>query len=683
MERDTELGQLQAWWSRAARGRGSVALLGGEAGAGKSRLAGELKAQVESANARTLIGGTTFAEPTPYQSIVEALHSALPLIAALELEPSWMATLTTLVPDLQAHRPPGARPLPLLPPLDSDRERGRLFEAIGRCLTELARLRPLLIILEDLHWAGSATMNLIESLARLIVGQSILILITYREEEAPRTHPLRDLRRRLQREQLVSHLTLNRLSPQAVTDLVTQVPGASTALAEQLFNESEGNPFFLTELIRDWTETGAMQPDQLLAAKREAPPRGVQAIITGRLNRLSAQSQALAEIAAVIGPAFDVELVREAGGWNENQVLEALNELLDHQLIRETGGRSRSDYTFTHHLIQAAIYGETPPAVRVRRHQRVAQIIEDLYPHRLESLASVLAHHWQHAGDPATAADYFVRAARRSLAVYAADEALAYLQQALALNIGPRLRFEATALSETIHHRRGLRAEQQTDLAQMEQLARELAEEDLICETLRRQIIYHRTIGERQAEAALIAALTARAESSGDARWQAEALQAEAAELIIAGQFESARSAAERALALRESINDISGQVTCVCQLIETAARQGRFRLIPPLLEKSKALAESLSDLGLQAQTLRMACLAAHEKQETDSRAVLGKELLICIKQLATAKVKPTRMPTWPQRPLTFSKFKRRAIILQRPKGCMKLWASSSAKPGC
>ncbi len=548
-----------------------------------------------------------------------------------------MASLMTLLPDIAAHRPANAETLANPPSLDPEKERQRLFSAIGRSLTTLAHARPLLIVLEDLHWAGSATMALIESLARLITQHPILILITYREEEAPRTHPLRDLRLRLLRDQLVPHLTLSRLTVPAVTELVAQLSGLGPQagdVAGRLFAESEGNPFFLTELIRDWTESGLIQQDRghwqlgSLAQAEVAPPRGVQTIIAARFKRLTASAQGLAEIAAVIGPAFDVELVREAGGWNEHEALTALGELLDHQLIRETGGRSQSDYAFTHHLIQSAIYAALPTAVRSRRHHRVAQILEDLYPDRLEVLASALAQHWQQAGQGETAAGYYVQAARRSLALFAADEALAYLTQGLTLTNDRRLQFEAVALREIIHNRRGLRPEQRADLEQLAQLSNDLADEDLICETLRRRILYERLIGERQAEAALIAKLAARAELSGSLYWQAEALQAEAAELITYGQNDEARVVAERALALRETLGDGSGQGQCYCLLIEATAHQGQFAQIPALLEKSKALAESLSDLALQARTLRMACLAAHEKQENATRMVLAQELL-------------------------------------------------------
>ncbi|HLE27209.1 MAG TPA: AAA family ATPase [Anaerolineales bacterium] len=641
--REAEMEQLRAWWSRAARGRGGVVLLGGEAGVGKTRLASELKWLAETQGARTLIAGTTFAEPLPYQAVAEAFRSALPLFAALQLDPIWLAAVARLIPDLDSHLAQKSRALPALPPLDPDRERQRLFEALARCLEGLAHPRPVLLILEDLHWAGLATMALIEFLARRVSHQSVLILITYREEEAPRAHPLRDLRRRLQREGLVSHLTLGRLSAPAITELVAHASGLGSgaeALASRLYAESEGNPFFLGELMRDWLEAGqdtaepGGQPLHVAAAAvrgdTPAPPGGVQAVIAGRLARLTPQAQSLAEVAAVVGPAFDVELVREVSGWDESQTLDALEELLDRQLVREAGGRSRSDYTFAHHLIQAAIYAETPKASRARRHRRVAQVMEELYPDRQDELCGYLAIHFDRGGIAAPAADYYLRAARSSLAVYADDEALAHLSRTLELasDAHARLRFDALALREPIYHRRGLRQEQRADLEQLDQLAHTLADEHLICESLRRQIIFQRTLGEREAETALIAALKARAAASGDRRWQAEALQTEAVGLALLSQFDHARVVAQQALAAHQSLDDTHGQLECVCLLAEVAARQMRLDEVQSFLAQANALSESLADLSLQARALKAAYVAAHEQNKFPIGLDVARQLL-------------------------------------------------------
>jgi tetratricopeptide (TPR) repeat protein len=325
-----------------------------------------------------------------------------------------------------------------------------------------------------------------------------------------------------------------------------------------------------------------------------------------------------------------VELVREVSGWDESQTLDALGELLDRQLVRETGGRSRFDYVFAHHLIQATIYANTPGASRTRRHRRVAQVMEELYPERQDELSGHLAVHFDRGGLADSAADYYVRAARRSLAVYADDEALAHLARALELSSDAhaRLRFDALALREPIYRRRGLRREQRADLEQLDHLAHTLADDDLICESLRRQIIFRRTLGERGPESDLIAALKARAEASGDRRWQAEALQTEAAGLALLSQFDQARVVAQQALAAHQSLADTHGQLECVCLLAEMAARQASFDEVQSFLAQANALSESLADLPLQVRALKAAYVAAHEQNRFAIGVDVARQLL-------------------------------------------------------
>ncbi len=622
--REPELEQLRAAWARAARApfRGGLVLIGGEAGVGKSRLSAELARQAADEGARVLSGVTTLAEPVPYQAVAAALRSALPLLAALEIGPVWLAALAALIPELLARRPD----LPPLPPLAADREQTRLFEAVARVLAGLALPRPVLLILEDLHWAGAATMALLEFLARRAPQHALLIVADFRDEQTSRAHPLRELRRRLQREDLVSAIALGRLSLEAVSALVERVPGLSEAagdLPARLYAESEGNPLFLGERIRDLLESGQ--------AALSPAPVSIQVIIAGRLRRLSDQGQQLAALAAVAGLAFDVELVAQVAGWSEDQVLHSLGELLDHQLLRQIGGRQRSDYAFTHHLIQAAIYAGLPEDDRRRRHRRVAQIMEDLYAPRLDEIAAELALHYDRGQAPERAAQYYLRGGQRALAVSADDEALAHLTRGLQLAAAGRLRFDLLALAETIHARRGQRAEQRAALAQLDQAAQALGEAELICEVLRRQIRLEQALGERSAAAELIAALSLRAATP---RWQAEALQAAAAHALLLSQFDQARPLAEQALALWAALEAVSGQVECYALLAEAAVHQGHFDEAQAWLNRATALAGSQSNPSLVIQTLRSAAIAAMVQVDADAAQRLGLQMLALCRQI-------------------------------------------------
>ncbi|MGI8587587.1 MAG: ATP-binding protein [Chloroflexia bacterium] len=640
--RSSEVEQLRGWWGRAARGAGGVVLIGGEAGIGKTRLTAETARQAEMEGARVLFGGTTFVEPVPYQAVVEALRSALPLLAGLEIDPIWLAAAGVLVPELQARRADAGRRLPVLSPLDPDRERTRLFEAIARCLEALAQPRPVLLILEDLHWAGAATIALLESLARRAPGHSLLIIATYRQEEAHRSHPLRDLRRRLQRSDQMSYLPLGRLPAQDVETLVEQVPafGADAGeVARHLYTESEGNPFFLGELIRDLLESRKAEQGvepQLVGSSApgvNAPASGgVRAIIAARVARLSPQAKSLAEIAAVIGPAFDVELVREVSGWDEHQVLSALDELLDRQLVRETVGPGtqprRTDYAFTHHLIQATIYADVPAANCRRRHRRAAQVIEEMYPHLLDELSGELAAHFDRGDEPGPAAQYYLRAARRTIEVHADEEALRYLSRGLELATESRLRFDLLALTEELHSLRSEYEARRLDLEMIDEIAGSLQDEELICEVLRRRILFKRALGERQHEAELIDALKKRADASGEARWRAEALQSEAAYQVSLGRYDAARTALEPVSALRQELGDVPGLVECYALMSEVAAYEGRFGETQDTLKRATAMAGAEANQSLLVRTLRAASIAAITQVQIDAAHALGEQML-------------------------------------------------------
>jgi predicted ATPase len=622
--READMAHLRVAWSRAAQGHGDIVLIGGEAGIGKTRLAAELAQFVETQGARVLWGSTAFTEPMPYQAVVEALSSVLPLLAALEINPIWLSAVVPLLPALATRRGNLAKPSPL----DSERERARLFEALVQCIEGLAQPRPLLLILEDLHWAGAATIAWLEFFARRVSQHRLLVLLTYRDEEIARAHPWREVRRRLQTEHHIAHCALSRLTASDVETLVAQCeaggsPAAGRLPAPQLFAASGGNPLFLTELIRDLNEAG-----QMATAHGDAIPQEVQATIAGRVTRLSDNARFLAEIAAVIGTAFNIELVREACGWDEAQVLDAVDELLDHHLIHEVGGRGRFDYTFTHSLHQAAIYVGVPEPVRRRRHRRVARVMEELYAERLDDLASQLALHLDRAGEARRAAEYYLRVVRRAQSVHADEEALTHIAHALELDPDLRTRFNLLLLRETIHSRRGERDAQRTDLQQLEQLAPMLNDDDTACEVLRRLIFFLRALGERQEEAAAIDALKTRAFAHDAKRWQAEALQAEAAHQVLIGQYDAAQDSLERALALHRELDDANNQVQCFCLLAEVASHRGEWARVQPLLDQATALAESRGNYALLIQTWRTASGVLFARQDFTASARLAQQML-------------------------------------------------------
>ena len=559
--RQAEMAHLTMWWNRAARGRGGLVLLSGEAGVGKSRLARELGLLAESQGARLLYGATPPDGERPYQALTEALRAALPMLAIPGEDPLRLSILATLLPELRQRLQ-----LPALLALQPEREQLRLFDAIATSLERLAAPHPLFVILEDLHWAGASTLALVEFLARRAANGPLLLVATYRDEEISRTHPLRGLRRRLQAEKFVEHLALRRLDVDAVRALAedADLPGAAE-LAQRLHTVSEGNPLFVDLLLRHWQETGSLDEAEL--------PHDIRAGITERMAQISPLGRTYAEVAAILGLTFDAEAVREVGGWDECQALDALGELLDHRVSRDLG--RHDEYTFAHHLVQKTLYHGIPAAKRRRRHRRAAEVLEDLYPERRAELAGTLAKHYDLGGAPQRAVPHYIREAQLCLALFADLEALAALDRALDLT-GQHASIAASddavellLLREGLYYRRGERERQKADLQQLEQLAAAREAPELSCEVLKRQILYHKAIDDHTAQKRLVDELKRQAQALGSPAWQAEAVFAEGNYYKVADEFPEAITRLQDALERYRVLQNPEKQVICCCLLTE------------------------------------------------------------------------------------------------------------------
>lgn len=628
--REREFEQLLTWWDRAARGVGTLVMIGGEAGVGKTRLVEEFARRVEAQGGRMLLGHALATEAAPYQPVVSALRDALPLLAALDLSPLWQAVVTQVLPELGSRRGSPAAPLPELPALDPERERMRLFEGLFHCLSGLARPRPLVLILEDLHWAGASTVDLLAFIARRLGSHPLLVVGTYRQEAVAATHPLVGIRRSLQRDGLWHPLALGPLPQGAVQELVGrlfQQEDDVVDLAGRLFGASEGNPLFLQELIRDLMDQGSIRVEagrcQVGPLNDLAVSPGVQGAIAGRLQRLSAPARSLAEVAAVAGPAFEFDLLRQASGWPEREVLDCLDELLDCQLVREAGRGAAFDYAFSHHLVQAAIYEASPPAQRARRHRRLAGLLAA----RAAPPAEV-ARHYDLGGEPGRAAEFYLQVARGALALRADDEALQTLARGLELAQDPGLRLQLLCEQDDILHRRGDRPRQAACLTELADLADRRAEEEWRCEALRRRIRYYRALGERQMEGRSVLALKQRAAASGDRRWQAEAWRTEAASLALLGRYAEAVAGLEQAIPLYETLDDAAGLMACHCQLAEITVHQSRFDEAQAHLQAASTLVRAQGDQTLLVRALRTTSAAAFAHQNYAESQDLGQQLL-------------------------------------------------------
>ncbi|MDQ2873154.1 MAG: hypothetical protein M3R35_08520, partial [Candidatus Eremiobacteraeota bacterium] len=530
--------------------------------------------------------------------------SASPALTSIDIDPVWLSAIAQIVPEVRERR----SDLPALAALDPQRERTRLFEAMGACLRALAKLRPALLILEDLHWASAATIAALEFLTRAVQSQSVLIVGTYREEEAPLGNPLREARRSLWRESLAGHLGLGRLPHASVTqqlDSIPQFSGGTDEIARAVIEESGGNPLFLTEIIRDLLESGTP------AQRKDDVPRGLKGTILARIARLSPEAQFLSQVSSVLGAAFDIDTVREVSGWQEREVLDALEELVSRQVVHEAGSRNAFDYAFSHHLVQRTVYDSVEPAGRALWHRRAAHALERMHGSRVDDISAVLARHFDRAGEPERATAYYIRAAQKALDLYANAEALALAERALEITQEKAQRIDLYALCETLHGRQGNRAEQVTALEAMERLTEDTGG-DRACDCLHRRIALHRALGQRVEEAACIEDLASRAQSITDLKWRARANHARGTYQTNVGMFAEATLTIGQALQAYSACGDVQGEVECLCALAYLDAYQSKTHESESAFARAHVAAETSGNQALLARTYLMASTAAN-----------------------------------------------------------------------
>ncbi|MGH9010386.1 MAG: ATP-binding protein [Acidimicrobiia bacterium] len=455
--RDAELERLTQLWKEAAAGERRVALLGGEPGVGKTRIAAELATRVRDAGGAVLAGRCDEDLGVPYQPFVESLrwfvdHTPADLGQRLG---RYGGELARLMPDLAERLPGLAVPMQS----DPDTERYRLFDAVAAWLAAASAETPLLLVLDDLHWAAKPTLLLLRHVLRFSEPLRVLILGTYRDTELGRRHPLAELLADLRRQTGVERVSVSGLDPAAVTSFVEHfaghgLEGDDEAFAQAIYAETEGNPFFVGEVLRHLAETGAVERRQgrwvtTTAIEDLGIPEGIRDVVGRRLSRLSDQANEVLAVAAVIGAEFEPAVLSHASGISEESIVADLDEAVAARLASETPG-STNTYRFAHALVRATLYEELSAARRVALHRKVAEAIESVHATKLQDHLPALAYHYAQcavpAAEPAKAVDYARRAGDAALSQLAHDEAVHYYRQAVDL-----LRLSETPVDEREH----------------------------------------------------------------------------------------------------------------------------------------------------------------------------------------------------------------------------------------
>ncbi|MBV9332729.1 MAG: AAA family ATPase [Candidatus Eremiobacteraeota bacterium] len=611
--RRDEMERMLEAWSRAARGRGACVFVGGEAGIGKSRLVLEFAHAVEERGGRVLTGATSSPETVPYESVVDAFRSALPLVAALKPGMA-LACVAALLPELY-----GRVTLQDVPALDADRERMRLFESLFRCVADLAAPRPLLMILEDVHWAEAASLDLLQFLFRRIAGVPVMIVATYRDEESTRLAAFHRVRREARASAGAQTVWLDRLSATDVAELGAMVSQADDGSADLLATASRGNPLFLTQLVVEVRE-----------GRPAAVPVSLEAALAQRVERLSEHARTAAQIAACIGDRFSRDAVREVSAWEEAEITEALDELLDRRIVREAGGRGFLEYAFTHQLVQASVARTVPPQHAAVRRRRIARVLERLYPERVPELSASLAAHYEAGGDIQNATRCYLQAVRRSISIGAVKEARAQCDRALAIAADLRDRAQLLLESVAIETRAGDRDSQHAAIEALEQVDGELGDLEIHRATLLHRMEYASTNGDRAMHERAASALRT-CLPEGDARATAALHQAESKMSYAGGRLSDAYASAQAALAASRSAGDEAGTTRALCSLAQVEAYRGNLTHADALFDEAARVAGRAADPVLEYLALSSGWNIAYQRRD------LRRCLALCSRALEVA----------------------------------------------
>jgi class 3 adenylate cyclase len=437
--RATELVALIDAWKDAAEGNRRAVFVSGEPGIGKTRLATELALVARGQGALVLAGRCDEELARPFQPFAEALRFQLGLD---EVPARWFGTLagelTRLVPELSDRVPGVAAPWRG----DAESQRAMLFDAVAGWLRATASSVPVLVVLDDLHWADRPTLQLLQHVVRETLDASLCIVGTYRAGELDQTHPLMAVLAELRRGDLASRLALDGLGVDGVAELLERAAGHEldvdgVALARALSDETGGNPFFVGEIVRHLVETGMLvQRDgrwtSELSVQEIGLPEGVREVIGRRVARLDGDAQQLLSLAAVIGHEFTLPVLARVAGSDEDRGVDLLDAARAAGLIEETGV---DHYRFGHALVRSALLDEQAASRRARTHRKIAEAIEQLHADDLDEYVAELAYHYGETAvaDPGEALHYARRAGQRAYAMAAADEAVHWYTSALDL----------------------------------------------------------------------------------------------------------------------------------------------------------------------------------------------------------------------------------------------------------
>lgn len=573
-ERATLLDALQT----AIQGHGSLALVEGDAGVGKTRLVRQVMADAEWRGFQVGLGkADALAGLAPYQLLLDALLPLLTPLRAAQLaelvEPLWLSVVAHLLPPIARHLPD----LPSPPPLAPLEQQRRLGEGLAHCVSGLARVAPCLLVLDDVQWADEATLAILPSLASHISGDRLVLILAYRTAEARERPAVWQTLQALDRALPLLRLRLLPFERTEAVALVQRALDASSAdtqtvaLAASLQDETGGNALFLVETLRSLVEQKILDraPDGEWIFPRGGvsmpTPASVRELVLGRLARLPASLQTVLEWVAVLGEEADFPVLSLACGVDLQVLLPALEELNRRGFLAETP----TCYRFEHDCIREIVYQAIARERQHKLHQRAGAVMEELRPGRVEALA----YHFSQGEVWKQAADYGQQAGDRARLAYANQEAVTHYTRVLEAfdrQPGPGTparRFEILLAREAVNDLRGEREAQSRDLALLATLALELDDDQRRAAVALRWAEYYERMSDYPAAIEAAQQAVEYIGQVGNVAMEARCHVAWGRALWRQGNYAPAQERYKHALTLAQTGGDRWGEAECLYNL--------------------------------------------------------------------------------------------------------------------
>jgi len=459
--RDEHIKVLQSCWGRAAGAQQQIAVVSGEPGVGKTRLALEFARSI-ARHATVLVGRCdreALVAYAPWVAILQRLIRTTPA-AALRRQLAGIEAageLAQLVPEIRSRIHLGASGS-----TTPEGRRYRLFEAVSHLLASASQSAPILLVVDDLHWADQGSLLLLRHMIRCTRQAAVCIVLTHRNDVPEWSSDFRDLVESLRREHSPSRIALHRLPDDDVREMIEEWTGRDSppSLTRLVARHTEGNPLFVVEMLKHLDEvralTGREEWDAPITLEDIGLPEGIRQLMGRRLERLDPTTRRLLTIAAVIGREFRLSTIEGLVDASEDAVLDAMDEALSAGIVCEEPG-APGNFSFTHTLIREALYTSITAARRVRLHHRIATVLEQ-QSSPFDSRVAELAYHFGEAAvymGAQKALEYAMRAGDHATATLAFESAAHWFEMALRAMDLVEQHADASARRYELHLKRG------------------------------------------------------------------------------------------------------------------------------------------------------------------------------------------------------------------------------------